>query len=54
MIKVQVTVLAYTAGEMFPEHVGIPLGNGSGVSYYVMEIHYDNSKLKEGKHHHST
>ncbi|XP_045124485.1 DBH-like monooxygenase protein 1 [Portunus trituberculatus] len=35
-------------GEMWPEHTGIPLGDGSGVSYYVMEIHYDNPKLTGG------
>ncbi|MPC87117.1 DBH-like monooxygenase protein 1 [Portunus trituberculatus] len=33
---------------MWPEHTGIPLGDGSGVSYYVMEIHYDNPKLTGG------
>ncbi|XP_063889884.1 DBH-like monooxygenase protein 1 [Scylla paramamosain] len=35
-------------GEMWPEHVGIPLGKDSGLYYYVMEMHYDNPKLTEG------
>ncbi|GBP39913.1 MOXD1 homolog 1 [Eumeta japonica] len=34
-------------GEFLPENVGIPLGESSGVSYYMLEVHYDNSALHE-------
>ena len=36
------------AGEMFPEHVGFPLGEG-GATYLMMEMHYDNPNLRQGK-----
>ncbi|KAI5638046.1 DOMON domain-containing protein [Phthorimaea operculella] len=34
-------------GEFLPENVGIPLGANSGVSYYMLEVHYDNQALHE-------
>lgn len=34
-------------GEFLPENVGIPLGEKGGVSFYMLEIHYDNSELHE-------
>ncbi|KAG6448889.1 MOXD1 homolog 1 [Manduca sexta] len=34
-------------GEFLPENVGIPLGEKGGVSYYMLEIHYDNQALHE-------
>nr|XP_045584690.1 DBH-like monooxygenase protein 1 homolog [Procambarus clarkii] len=36
-------------GEMWPDHVGYPLGEEhGGTNYFMMEIHYDNPKLKKG------
>lgn len=32
-------------GEFLPENVGIPLGEKGGVSYYMLEVHYDNQAL---------
>lgn len=32
-------------GEFLPENVGIPLGEPGGVSYYMLEVHYDNQEL---------
>ncbi|CAB3253214.1 unnamed protein product [Arctia plantaginis] len=32
-------------GEFLPENVGIPLGERGGVSYYMLEVHYDNQAL---------
>lgn len=37
------------AGEFLPENVGIPLGEKAGVSYYMLEVHYDNQALHEGE-----
>ncbi|XP_071518366.1 DBH-like monooxygenase protein 1 homolog [Panulirus ornatus] len=38
-----------SAGEMFPEHVGFPMGEEyDGATYYRMEVHYDNKDLKQG------
>ncbi|XP_028171043.1 MOXD1 homolog 1-like [Ostrinia furnacalis] len=34
-------------GEYLPENVGIPVGERSGVSYYMLEVHYDNQALHE-------
>ncbi|KAI8439306.1 hypothetical protein MSG28_013137 [Choristoneura fumiferana] len=34
-------------GEFLPENVGIPLGESTGVSYYMLEVHYDNQALHE-------
>ncbi|XP_045774439.1 MOXD1 homolog 1-like [Maniola jurtina] len=34
-------------GEFLPENVGIPLGEKGGVSYYMLEVHYDNQELHE-------
>ncbi|XP_022123223.2 MOXD1 homolog 1 [Pieris rapae] len=34
-------------GEFLPENVGIPLGERGGVSYYMLEVHYDNQALHE-------
>ncbi|KAL0821651.1 hypothetical protein ABMA28_005092 [Loxostege sticticalis] len=34
-------------GEYLPENVGIPVGEKSGVSYYMLEVHYDNQALHE-------
>ncbi|XP_050715576.1 uncharacterized protein LOC126998176 [Eriocheir sinensis] len=34
-------------GEMFPEHVGFPMGEAD-TTYFMMEIHYDNPNLKKG------
>ncbi|RVE51429.1 hypothetical protein evm_003984 [Chilo suppressalis] len=34
-------------GEYLPENVGIPLGEKGGVSYYMLEVHYDNQALHE-------
>ncbi|XP_026495607.2 MOXD1 homolog 1-like [Vanessa tameamea] len=34
-------------GEFLPENVGIPLGEKGGVSYYMLEVHYDNQALHE-------
>ncbi|XP_049876022.1 MOXD1 homolog 1-like [Pectinophora gossypiella] len=34
-------------GEFLPENVGIPLGEKAGVSYYMLEVHYDNQALHE-------
>lgn len=36
---------------MWPEHVGVPLGEDSDTLYFIMETHYDNPRLKEGKWH---
>lgn len=33
-------------GEFFPEHVGIPLGEGHRSTYFMLEVHYDNPSLK--------
>ncbi|XP_069961322.1 DBH-like monooxygenase protein 1 [Cherax quadricarinatus] len=36
-------------GEMYPEHVGVPLGEEhGGATYFMLEIHYDNPSLKPG------
>ncbi|VVC90355.1 unnamed protein product [Leptidea sinapis] len=35
-------------GEFLPENVGIPLGGRGGVSFYMLEVHYDNQALHEG------
>lgn len=35
-------------GEFLPENVGIPLGGKGGVSYYMLEVHYDNQALHAG------
>ncbi|KAK7083170.1 DBH-like monooxygenase protein 1 [Halocaridina rubra] len=36
-------------GEMFPEHVGFPLGEEhGGATYFMMETHYDNPNLQQG------
>nr|XP_053647657.1 DBH-like monooxygenase protein 1 [Cherax quadricarinatus] len=36
-------------GEMWPEHVGFPLGHGhGGADYFLLEIHYDNPTFKKG------
>lgn len=37
------------SGEFLPENVGIPLGEKGGVSYYMLEVHYDNQALHEGE-----
>ncbi|XP_064118161.1 DBH-like monooxygenase protein 1 isoform X2 [Macrobrachium nipponense] len=46
------TIIAWaigSEGELFPEHVGLPLGEAyGGADYYMMQIHYDNPKLKTG------
>ncbi|KAJ0174720.1 hypothetical protein K1T71_009828 [Dendrolimus kikuchii] len=34
-------------GEFLPENVGLPLGEKGGVSFYMLEIHYDNQELHE-------
>ncbi|XP_061718923.1 MOXD1 homolog 1-like [Cydia pomonella] len=34
-------------GEFLPENVGIPLGEKTGVSFYMLEVHYDNQALHE-------
>ncbi|XP_072944513.1 MOXD1 homolog 1-like [Epargyreus clarus] len=34
-------------GEFLPENVGIPLGERGGVSFYMLEVHYDNQALHE-------
>ncbi|XP_041981841.1 MOXD1 homolog 1-like [Aricia agestis] len=34
-------------GEFLPENVGIPLGERGGVSYYMLEVHYDNQELHD-------
>ncbi|KAK3914348.1 MOXD1-like protein 1 [Frankliniella fusca] len=33
-------------GEFFPDHVGIPLGEGHRSTYFMLEVHYDNPSLK--------
>ncbi|XP_069169748.1 DBH-like monooxygenase protein 1 [Procambarus clarkii] len=36
-------------GEMYPEHVGVPLGEEhGGATYFMLEIHYDNPNLRTG------
>lgn len=36
-------------GEMYPEHVGFPLGEKhGGATYFMLEIHYDNPNLRTG------
>ncbi|KAG7172306.1 MOXD1 1-like 1 [Homarus americanus] len=36
-------------GEVFPDHVGFPLGEDhGGADYFMLEIHYDNPSLKQG------
>lgn len=37
------------SGEFLPENVGIPLGEKGGVSYYMLEVHYDNQALHNGE-----
>lgn len=35
-------------GEMFPDHVGFPIGSKHGGStYFLMEIHYDNPNMRQ-------
>ncbi|CAH2092791.1 unnamed protein product [Euphydryas editha] len=34
-------------GEFLPENVGIPLGEKGGISYYMLEVHYDNQALHD-------
>ncbi|XP_020809804.1 MOXD1 homolog 1 isoform X3 [Drosophila serrata] len=34
-------------GQFLPSHVGIPMGGVSGVKYYMLEVHYDNSNRKK-------
>ncbi|XP_068215999.1 DBH-like monooxygenase protein 1 [Palaemon carinicauda] len=35
-------------GEMYPEHVGFPIGEEhGGFTYFMMEIHYDNPNLRQ-------
>lgn len=34
-------------GEFLPESVGIPLGEDGGVSFYMLEVHYDNQALHD-------
>ncbi|CAG9564813.1 unnamed protein product [Danaus chrysippus] len=34
-------------GEFLPENVGIPLGEKGGVSFYMLEVHYDNLALHD-------
>lgn len=34
---------------MFPENVGIPLGDPEGVTYYMLEVHFENPSLEKGK-----
>lgn len=36
-------------GQFLPSHAGIPMGGESGVKYYMLEIHYDNSYRKLSK-----
>lgn len=36
---------------MFPEHVGIPLGDVKGITYYMLEIHFENPSLDKGTFH---
>ncbi|XP_076044750.1 uncharacterized protein LOC143027356 [Oratosquilla oratoria] len=36
-------------GEMYPDHVGYPLGeDNQGATYFLLEIHYDNPDFKSG------
>nr|XP_027217094.1 DBH-like monooxygenase protein 1 [Penaeus vannamei] len=36
-------------GEMFPDHVGVPLGEEhGGATYFMLEIHYNNPNLRKG------
>ncbi|KAK8380027.1 hypothetical protein O3P69_016584 [Scylla paramamosain] len=35
-------------GEMFPEHVGFPIGEQGKATYFMMEMHYDNPNFREG------
>ncbi|XP_071533457.1 DBH-like monooxygenase protein 1 [Panulirus ornatus] len=36
-------------GEVFPEHVGFPIGaDHGGANYFMLEIHYDNPSYKKG------
>ncbi|XP_042880664.1 DBH-like monooxygenase protein 1 isoform X2 [Penaeus japonicus] len=36
-------------GEMFPEHVGVPMGEEhGGATYFMLEIHYNNPNLRRG------
>ncbi|XP_068239142.1 DBH-like monooxygenase protein 1 isoform X1 [Palaemon carinicauda] len=36
-------------GEMYPDHVGVPLGaEHGGATYFMLEIHYDNPNLRKG------
>lgn len=35
---------------MFPDHVGVPLGEEhGGATYFMLEIHYNNPNLRKGK-----
>ncbi|XP_064097931.1 MOXD1 homolog 1-like isoform X2 [Macrobrachium nipponense] len=47
----KVPLLAWAVGsegEMYPEHVGFPIGeNHGGSSYFLMEMHYDNANLRQ-------
>lgn len=36
-------------GEVFPDHVGLPIGEEhGGATYFMMEMHYDNPNYKQG------
>ncbi|XP_071518890.1 DBH-like monooxygenase protein 1 [Panulirus ornatus] len=36
-------------GEMYPDHVGLPIGEEyGGATYFMMEVHYDNPSLTPG------
>lgn len=39
-----------SSGEFFPSHVGMPIEpDTKGAKYYLLEVHYDNPTLKQGK-----
>jgi hypothetical protein len=39
----------FISGDYLPENVGIPLDERGGVSYFMLEVHYDNKALHEGE-----
>jgi hypothetical protein len=36
-------------GEFLPNHIGLPLADGNKAKYFMLEIHYDNPELRQGK-----
>lgn len=49
IIITNISLLSPPLGEMYPDHVGIPMGEEhGGATYFMLEIHYNNPNLRSG------